>query len=143
LRLGLVLAALTAAMVTSACLGWLPTQPSKKDIAGDQKREAAYQATMKSYSEALKPGTTRREVEDYLRARQTTFGRWGGTLKDPAQTDVITIGKLWKPWFCSEHNVYIKFHFSRLNQHADPTQGVLDSDVLTNIEREDRLEGCL
>jgi hypothetical protein len=34
-----------------------------------EKREVAYESALRSYSEALRPGMTRKEVEDYLRFR--------------------------------------------------------------------------
>lgn len=34
-----------------------------------EKREAAYHAKLQSYSDALKPGMTRKNVEDYLRGK--------------------------------------------------------------------------
>jgi len=34
-----------------------------------EKREAAYQAKLQSYSDVLKPGMTRKNVEDYLREK--------------------------------------------------------------------------
>src|SRR5690349_1566238 len=38
-----------------------------------QRRHAAYDATLRSYSEDLKPGTTRELVEQYLRQRRKSF----------------------------------------------------------------------
>jgi hypothetical protein len=38
-------------------------------------REFAYEAVLRSYSEALKLGATRKEVEDYLRAKDVEFRR--------------------------------------------------------------------
>ena len=40
-----------------------------------QEREVAYQTALRSYSEALKPGMTRKEVEDYLRVRNMLFSQ--------------------------------------------------------------------
>jgi hypothetical protein len=37
------------------------------------QREAGYQSTLRSYSEVLKPGMTRKEMEDYLRAKKIGF----------------------------------------------------------------------
>jgi len=34
-----------------------------------QKREIGYESALRSYSERLRPGMTRKEVEDYLRER--------------------------------------------------------------------------
>ena len=37
-----------------------------------QRRESAYQQTLRSYSEALPPGTTREAVEEYLQHKTAT-----------------------------------------------------------------------
>jgi hypothetical protein len=38
-----------------------------------QTREVAYQSAVRSYSEVLRPGMSRKEVEDYLRAKNVRF----------------------------------------------------------------------
>jgi hypothetical protein len=38
-----------------------------------RRREASYQSTLYLYSQVLKPGITRKEVEDYLRAKKLEF----------------------------------------------------------------------
>src|SRR5712664_3036501 len=38
-----------------------------------QKREAAYQSALSEYQRALRPGMTRKEAEDYLRAKNADF----------------------------------------------------------------------
>ena len=43
--------------------------------SAQQKRETAYQAKLQSYSDVLKPGITRKNVEDYLRTKGVAFGR--------------------------------------------------------------------
>lgn len=40
-----------------------------------EKREAAYQAKLQSYSDVLKPGMTRKNVEVYLRGKGVSFGQ--------------------------------------------------------------------
>jgi hypothetical protein len=40
-----------------------------------RKREGAYQSALLSYMQVLKPRMTRKEVEDYLRARNVDFGQ--------------------------------------------------------------------
>jgi hypothetical protein len=39
------------------------------------KREAAYQIALNSYTQVLKPGMTRKEVEDYLHQKNVEFQR--------------------------------------------------------------------
>jgi hypothetical protein len=41
--------------------------------AARKRREIGYADTLKSYSQALHPGMTRKDVENYLRFKNTTF----------------------------------------------------------------------
>ena len=47
----------------------------KLKLQAKRKREAAYQSALLSYTEVLKPGMNRKEVEDYLRARTVDFSQ--------------------------------------------------------------------
>ena len=74
------------------------------------KRQNAYQSAVESYSDVLKPGMTRKEVEDYFTTREVEFGHMCCIEKgDTASSDVIHIGKEHAPWFCEKHNVYVGF----------------------------------
>jgi hypothetical protein len=44
-------------------------------LQAKRKREAAYQSALLSYTQVLKPGITRKEVEEYLRARNVDFAQ--------------------------------------------------------------------
>jgi hypothetical protein len=109
-----------------------------------QKREAAYQSTLQSYTAVLKPGITRKNVEDYLRAKHASFFQEGGGTftDDNAFADLTKIGNEKHPWYCSEHAVYIAFRFAAV---FDPT-GLLprsDRDILKSITVYHQLEVCL
>ena len=78
-----------------------------------KKREAAYASSLHFYTEELKIGMTRKEVEEYLRAKNTTFMRmccvdFSGSRA--SLDDLTRIGQEDAPWFCSENNVYVAFH---------------------------------
>jgi hypothetical protein len=107
-----------------------------------QKREAGYQAALQSYSDALKPGTTRRSVEDYLQAKGVNYEKMCCIDERSAEAELVRIGKEKHPWYCSEHNVYIAFQFV-----DEPHEGWRPSDreldKLKSITIYHWLEGCL
>ena len=109
--------------------------------SAQKKREAAYQAKLQAYSEVLKPGMTRKEVEAYLRAKDTAFGQLCCIDKGSAFADLVKIGKEKHPWYCEEHNVYVAFQFSAVEPHK-PYEAY-DSDTLKQITIFHKLEGCL
>jgi Na+-transporting NADH:ubiquinone oxidoreductase subunit NqrC len=47
--------------------------PYGRKTQARKKREAAYQTALLSYTQVLKPGMTRKEVEDYLHGRKVNF----------------------------------------------------------------------
>lgn len=108
------------------------------DAKDRKKREIGYQAIAKSYSERLKPGLTRREVEAYLKANGTQFTQrcYGGG--DTACFDFVQIGHERVPWFCSDHFVEIQFSFSGRSWLS--TAG---TDILRSIGVHYHLDGCL
>jgi hypothetical protein len=102
-------------------------------------REAAYQADLRSYSEALKPGMTRKSVEDYLRERNINF-RYPSSffyqtdiVREPtADTDVVKIGNEPPPhFFCSDTGIYIGLVFAATDKRSSLTAD--DSDVLNQV----------
>lgn len=68
------------------------------------RRESIFQQTLRSYSDALKPGTTRQTVEEFLEQRNQRFL----TAPDIA----VVIGDEPTHWFCSERPVLLLFHFA-------------------------------
>ena len=85
------------------------------------KRETAYQAALRSYSQILKRGMKRTEVEDYLRENKTEFFHL-------SLDDLTKIGEDAPAWFCGFAGVYVKFQFvgvrpleSRLEANDDDT----------------------
>ena len=108
-------------------------------------REAQYQMSLRSYSEALHLGATRQEVEAYLRANGRPFQRMccmppveGGRTDD----DLTLLGAEPPPWNCSEHNVYVGFAFMPQGPRlANPVSN--DADTLIDIRIFHWLRGCL
>ena len=111
-----------------------------------REREAAYERSLRSYSAILKPGTSRKEVEDYLYERKIEFqqiccvdtiGPSTGVLDD-----LIKIGQEDHPWYCSEKNVYIALQFAG-QKREEPAPEAVASDRLKAISIFQWLEGCL
>jgi hypothetical protein len=116
-----------------------------------KKRELLYQAALTSYSAALKPGMTRKDVEDYLRAKQIGFGQSCcvdfKAFSNPAHDDwvyddLVRVGHEDAPWYCSEHNVYVAFQFNSYGKHGT-TADANSTDMLKAISLFHALERCL
>ncbi len=127
-------------MIVLAALGAIACRNTTDPLA-QQKREANYKAALQTYSEALKPGIARKDVEDYFRTRGIPFVQLGGSVKEPAFMDLVKIGEGDHPWYCSEHWVHIAFHFGagEPNNNHRPH----DSDVLKTITIYHEFGGCL
>jgi hypothetical protein len=111
-----------------------------------QERETAYAAALHSYSDVLTPGMTRKEVEDYLSAKNTHFRQMccvtTTKFSKRVYDDLVKIGEEDAPWFCSEYNVYIAFQFNGPERHSGgPTAEI--SDTLSSVTVYRWLEGCL
>ena len=106
-----------------------------------KEREAQFQSILRRYSEALKPGMTRKDVEAYLAAHQAKFSRF--PVDDPnAYADITRIGEGDGHWYCSREDIYLAFQFI-----ADPMRSglpsALPSDTLKKITLYPKLEDCL
>jgi hypothetical protein len=110
-----------------------------------QKREIGYQSALRSYSEVLKPGMTREEVENYLRTKNTEFRHMcciNGEIAKGVWDDLTKVGEEDAPWYCGEHNVYIAFQFTS-HKRQEGTWEAHPTDVLKSITVHHELEGCL
>jgi hypothetical protein len=112
-----------------------------------QKSEVGYQSALRSYSQVLTPGMTRKEVEDYLRSRNVKFSQMccvesSQRFSTNVYDDLTKIGQEDAPWFCSEKNVYVAFQFIGPQRNASgPTADA--SDRLRAVTLYRWLEGCL
>jgi hypothetical protein len=76
-------------------------------------------AALLSYSQVLKPGMTRKDVEDYFRANNIQFGQMccvESELKH-SYDDVIKIGTQHIPVPCGDTSYFVAFIFSDQTQH--------------------------
>jgi hypothetical protein len=106
-----------------------------------KKREAVYESTLQAYSQNLKAGLTRKEVEEYLRAKGTGFTQMCCVLERSAFADLVKVGEEDAPWFCSENYVYIAFEFAATEPHKSFKS--YDSDGLKKVSIYRELGGCL
>jgi hypothetical protein len=108
------------------------------------RREVAYQSNLRSYTQVLKPGMTRKEVEDYFRAEDIEF-RQMCCVADAFSTrhswdDLIKIGEEDVPLFCRQNNAYVAFLFTDYDKSERQDN---DLDTLKNVTIYHELEGCL
>jgi hypothetical protein len=142
-RSRLLLLILTLVVVFACALGYART---KRTTQLAQQRDAHYHAALRSYSEILRPGLSRKDVEAYLRSKRAPFRQMCcmGSSQTWVYDDLTKIGAEPAPWYCSEHKVYIWFAFAPAA--PVPSQGgpySNDSDTLTEVRIFHGLEGCL
>lgn len=106
------------------------------------KREADYRTALQSYSDDLKPGATRKSVEDYLQAKGIKYEKMCCIDERSAFAELVRIGKEKHPWYCSDRNVYIAFQFVD-EPHVGWRPSDRDLDKLKSITIYHWLEGCL
>jgi len=107
-----------------------------------KRRESAYQAALQTYSQNLKPGLNRKDVESYLRARNIGFTQMCCVLERSAFADLVKVGQEDAPWYCSEQYIYIAFEFRAAEAHSLQSP-IYDSDRLKTVEIFPQLSGCL
>jgi hypothetical protein len=102
-------------------------------------------AAVATYSQVLKPGMTRKEVEDYFRANKVQFSQEccvGGSIIH-SLVDLIKIGTQHIPLPCGDTPYYVAFIFDYHTQH--PPVRLLpadDLDTLRSITTFDRVDDC-
>lgn len=106
----------------------------------ERKQEAAFQLVLQRYAAAVHLGTSRRDVETYLRLKATPFHRQSIEEKT-AYADLIKIGQGDHPWYCRRKSVYLAFQFTAAEKRPDST-GHSPLDTLTQITLFPQLEGC-
>ena len=99
------------------------------------KRETTYQAALRSYTQILKPGMKRKEVEDYLRVNNTDFVQM-------SLDDLTKIGGDAPTWFFGPPGVYVKFQFIGVRP-LGPVSEVNDEDTLDEIKIFHWADKCL
>jgi hypothetical protein len=127
----------TPAVIVAAIAIWLGVHALLK-----RARAAAYEQELRSYTEALSPGTTRKRVEDELHTRGALYERVYGFDRTNAYADLVKIGSEPAPWYCNHNDIYIKFQFDAAEPIPDGTSDS-DSDILRSTEVTPWLQECL
>jgi len=113
------------------------------DARASKERQALYTGALKNYSDALVPGTSRREVEAYLRQRHHSYRQMCCVANQrSAYADLVKVGQEKAPWFCSQSNIYVAFEFDATEPHG-PRADARDSDKLLSTKLFSWLEQCL
>jgi hypothetical protein len=119
-----------------------------RKLQAQRKREAAYQSALLSYTRVLKPGMTRKEVEDHLRARNVAFAQMccvGVPIQGHPKHSLDDITKVRQedaPWFCSKHDVFVAFQFEDHGQYKS-ILGAGDKDILKAVTIFHQMCACL
>src|SRR5437879_10472041 len=76
-------------------------------------REASYQRALAVYTDALKPGMNRRQVEEYLENKGVSFNRIYAVQQQATTYDDITkLGEENSPErYCSRLDIFVAFEF--------------------------------
>jgi len=94
-------------------------------VVGIARRDAQYRSTLKTYSDVLKPGMKRSEVENYfVMSKYVSFSRG-------ASEDVVEIAHEPAGWVCGEV-IYVTFAFDGV-EPSEPKPG--DSLLRTSLNR--------
>jgi hypothetical protein len=109
----------------------------------DPKQEALFQDRLRFYREALPAGLTRKQVTEWLRARNVAFHE-SCCDENRMSYHVIKAGVQPVPWYRSEWTVYIAIHYKMADPPGDPKESRGTArDSLADIDLESRGEGCL
>jgi hypothetical protein len=75
-------------------------------------RPFASRAALLKYSRGLAPGVTRKEIEEYLRTRHTSFNRRCCIESHDTFSDLVIVAEEEAPWYCSAWPIYVAFVFA-------------------------------
>lgn len=110
-----------------------------------RKLAADTQAALLHYSQNLRPGLTRGEVEHYLQEHHTRFSERCCSVGRRAFSTLVVVGNDDAPWYCSEVPVYVLFEFTA-HAPANPANGLTypdPQDILDQVSLGSNGEGCL
>lgn len=128
---------LLVSVVLVCTLSWNLWQAHKEKL-----REHRDQAILQSYSQQLKPGMTREQVESYLHLKGIQFGQICCFDEQSAYADIVKIDSRKAPWFCGRDTIYIALQFAAVKPRPD-TDMTDPSDDLKSISIRPMLEDCL
>jgi len=127
------LSLVAALLLLAGCAVRTPEQQTKHD-------DVHYSSARSPYLRDLKPGASRKEVEDYLRARNIKFTHaccaatyLNSHLSNRAFDDWIPLRDETRPWPCGTADVSIAFVFKHLLPDNGPRFTSDDTDILEGI----------
>lgn len=106
--LGVIVAALCAMLVYSR------VREMKK-----RERTERYEAERVKYAQALPPGLTRTQVEDYLRSHGVSFTQMCCMERRGAFAEMVRLGEGDGPWYCG-WSTFIAFEFDEEGPRSRP-----------------------
>lgn len=116
-------------------------------INAKQIREATYEAKLRSFTQVLEPGMTRKQVQDYLHTNNVTYSEGCCVVFDKSVhrqsfDDWVKVGKE-HHWYCHENWVYIAFQFNDYGTRS-PEWLIKDNDLdtLKSITIYEEVGGC-
>ena len=118
-------------------------------ISAKRKREADYQTRLRLFAQALKPGVTRKQVEDYLRSNNVAYRQECCVVAEESAArhswdELVKLGEEDKPWYCSANSVYLAFRFADSRKPRAKSQFEDDDmDTLRSVTIYNQMEGCL
>ncbi len=130
--------AIATLCLLAGCAVRTPEQESRHD-------DAQYSSALSAFLRDLKPGVSRKEVEDYLHTRNLEFARacCAATILNSytpnralmdAYDDWVPLREEWRPWPCGGAYVYIAFEFKGLQPHSSSRRIAADDrDTLEGI----------
>lgn len=119
------------------------------EMNAKKNRQGTYKTKLRSFTEALTPGMTRKQVEDYFHANKVAYSEECCVVFDNSDhrhsfDELVKVGQEDHPWYCGENNVYIAFQFADFKKQV-PDWQIKDNDLdtLTAITIYNQLENCL
>lgn len=111
-----------------------------------ERRERTYQSVLRAYKDDLKFGTSRTEVEAYLKSKNAGIEHTcsPGCSDDPAATampDYVLLGKGSPPWYCSAELVFLDLQFDSVEPQQKGVSSA--SDKLKSITIRRALRDCM
>jgi len=120
-----------------ATLAWTYSRQHKTALL--KQREARYQATLSTYVNDFKPGLTRAQVDDLLRASNLTAEE--AQLDSPSWDKFIKIGQEHSPRLsCSREDIDVRLHFTSPTAAEAPAS---PTDQLLQVTRYNWSRDCL
>lgn len=120
----------------------------RRQKQAQERRQAGYESVLLSYSQVLKPGMTRKQVEDYLQAQKVKYRQmccvdFTESANRSSLDDLVKIAEEEVPFVCTENNVYVAFQFTDYQHRRDYEIHDNPLDVLRAVTIHHQLEGCL